>query len=136
MSSRCFSPFSEDEFESKLQALNAALGSPLTSVFEWTTARKQHEDLFGDIIKTGDAYLKRERNSLGWGQELKVSTQSMVSIFLVMNLPGSPLDDFLEKIRDRPMAILARYADMGAIPPDSTADEQGQTKPVEDTESS
>ena len=104
-----------EDFLELLQGLNGALGQAEMPVFQWTTARKQHEDLFGDIIQIGEEYLRRTRPGLGWDQEIKLSIRSMDRLILAIHSPGSPLDVFLQEMKDRPNKILRRHADAASI---------------------
>ena len=108
--------YDEDKFQELLGGVNGALGAPEMPGFKWTTARKEHEDLFGDIIRPNEDYLKRERLGLGWGQEIKLSVRSMDKLLLALDSPGSPLNEFLKAMKDRPGDILAQYVNAGSVP--------------------
>ena len=66
--------YSEDELAEKIELLNALLNPYLP--WQHTTARKDHEDLFGIFIKKGEIYFKRTCG-VAYDDVIKMSRQSM-----------------------------------------------------------
>lgn len=99
----------QDTFDEQLKGLNGALGEGEREAFKWTTACKQHEDLFGDVIKRDEKYLQRRPPDMSWDQDIKLSVRSMDLLLLAIDSPGSPMDAFLREMRDRPARILQQY---------------------------
>lgn len=64
--------YSEKDFHMMVRKFNS-----LSKAFEWkyTTARKAHKDLFGNIIRINQVYLKK--NSLIYYDDIKLSYLSM-----------------------------------------------------------
>ena len=66
--------FSDNELRELVEKLNALY----SDFYQWrfTTARKKHQDEFGDEIAEGEVYFKREYGS-AWDEVLKLSRGSM-----------------------------------------------------------
>lgn len=66
--------YNEEAFAEKLTLLNVLLNP--YSQWQYTTARKKHEDLFGVPIKEGEVYLKRSCGA-AYDDVIKLSRESM-----------------------------------------------------------
>ncbi len=66
--------YSEEELGKKIDLLNAL--SSQYFPWQYTTARKDHEDLFGVVIKERQAYFKRQCGQ-AWDDVIKMSRNSM-----------------------------------------------------------
>jgi hypothetical protein len=84
-----------EEFDDMLDKLNAL--NP--SAFPWqrTKARKEHEDLFGETIRDGEIYIKRQVGA-GWGDDIKLSRLSMERMLYAL-FPANPsLEGLAEEV--------------------------------------
>jgi hypothetical protein len=85
--------------------------------FKATTARKDHTDVFGAGISTGQTYYRRE---IGWGiaNEIKLSVQSMDQVCRAILCDNPYLVNQLKRI-ERPLRSSSEYIQ---IPSDSKTD--------------
>jgi len=65
---------SHEELRNLVDRLNALTDK--WRQWQWTQARKEHEDLFGDAIQPGDEYLKRNHGP-AFHEHVKLSQRSM-----------------------------------------------------------
>ncbi len=66
--------YNEEELSKNIDLLNALL-NPYRE-WRYTTAKKDHEDLFGVTIKEGEGYFKRDYGQ-AWDDVIKMSRESM-----------------------------------------------------------
>lgn len=66
--------YTDQEFFPIFSKLNALF--PQTSPWEETKARKEHKDLFGEIIQPGEIYYKRQ-DGMAFDENTKLSRLSM-----------------------------------------------------------
>jgi hypothetical protein len=87
--------YKEDDFHAMVRKLNALCGSS----FEWnyTQARKRHEDHFGEMIERGDIYFKRDLGG-SFGNELKLSYDSMERLLFAVFASNFSLQRLAERI--------------------------------------
>lgn len=91
----------DDAFHAKLKLLNALHDEYMQ--WEWTTARKKHTDLFGDIIEEREDYLKRSTGP-AYDELLKLSQRSaerMLDALFDYNHIGTSLCERIAAERDR-----------------------------------
>ena len=75
--------YDDDEFRKLVEKLNALY--PALDRWKFTTARKAHEDEFGDSIQEGATYFKRQYD-VAWDAVLKLSRNSMeMLLFCIFN---------------------------------------------------
>jgi hypothetical protein len=84
-----------EEFDDMLDKLNAL--NP--SAFPWqrTNARKEHKDLFGEAIRDGEVYFKRQVGA-GWGDDIKLSRLSMERMLYALFGLNPGLEGLAEEI--------------------------------------
>lgn len=93
----------EDKLWKDVRRLNALLGS--YSAFVETTARKEHEDEFGNKINEGELYFKRQVGE-GYHQVVKISKNSMNQIIEIIFGRSQHLVDLADKILEADMEKL------------------------------
>ena len=76
----------------KLNALNHP-----TFPWQWTQARKEHEDLFGETIQDGETYFKREIGA-AWDSVIKLSRLSMERLLYALFSANLGLQEVGEEI--------------------------------------
>jgi hypothetical protein len=69
----------DEELHNMVGLLNGLI--PELFPIRWTKARKEHEDLFGETISTGENYLTRKTGA-AWGDSVKLSQLSVERVFL------------------------------------------------------
>lgn len=87
--------FSDEEFREMVEKLNGL--NPSVFPWKWTTARKEHEDLFGETIRNGEVYFKREIG-VGWGDAIKLSRLSMERMLYALFSANPGLEGLAEEI--------------------------------------
>jgi hypothetical protein len=105
--------YSEENFNKYLQLLNAL--SSEYSQWHYTTARKDHVDLFGGAIKHGEEYFKRG-NGPAFSDVIKISQQSMDRLLYALfswNPTAEGIGVEIQKIR---MAKLREIAEHIRLP--------------------
>ena len=81
----------EDRFRELFDAFNAF--SPRYQRWRYTTARKDHIDLFEEPIKDGEVYFKCQ-NGPAWGDVIKISRLSMERLLYVVMANNPHLEAF------------------------------------------
>lgn len=69
----------DEELANMVGLLNGLM--PESFPFRWIKAPKEHEDLFGETISTGEDYLKRKTGP-AWDNSVKLSQLSVERVFL------------------------------------------------------
>ncbi len=87
--------YNDDELRKLLEKLNA----PFSGFYQWefTKARKEHEDEFGDEIAVGEVYFKR-KYGLAWDAVLKLSRDSMEKMLYCVFNGNFLLEDICEEL--------------------------------------
>ncbi|MFC2037373.1 hypothetical protein ACFLYD_05310 [Chloroflexota bacterium] len=88
---------SDEELFEQLDLLNALNSewSPWRNV----KARKEHEDLFGELIQRDEVYFKR-KIGVAWDDVLKLSRLSMERILLAIFADNAGLEDLAQKVNE------------------------------------
>ena len=68
----------DEELARMVKLLNGLM--PEFFPFQWTKARKEHEDLFGETISIGEDYLQRKTGP-AWDNSIKLSQLSVERVF-------------------------------------------------------
>ncbi len=105
----------EDEFREDFERLNAVTSEPL---WQPTKARKEHEDLFGVRIASGEIYYKRRVGS-AWDAAIRLSRQSIERLLYAL-LQANPLlqelaDEIHEARLERLREMHARYSPLRTL---------------------
>lgn len=89
--------YSDEEFHQMLGWLNAL--SPEWSGWRHVTARKEHEDLFGEAIGRSEVYFQRQIG-VAWGDSLKLSRLSMERLLYAVFAGNQLLADLAREVGD------------------------------------
>jgi hypothetical protein len=82
--------YHQDEFNKRVDLLNAL--NTEYSQWQYTTARKNHQDIFGDLIKESETYFKRS-NGPAFDNVIKISQRSMDRLIYVLFSYNPRLDE-------------------------------------------
>jgi hypothetical protein len=108
---------SDGEFEKALGRLNALTGG----LFRWgeTEARKQHKDLFGDVIRLRDIYFKRQYGA-AYDSIVRLSRSSMDKVLFAVLTCSEQLtqlgDRLLEQEHEQMREVMEREAPKATAP--------------------
>lgn len=97
--------YTEEEFKEMVEKLNALM--PRLSPWQWTHARKEHEDLFGEMVKPGDYYFKR-KDGPAYGDVIKLSRLSMERLLVALFSGNFPLAQLAQENHEARLEWLAR----------------------------
>jgi hypothetical protein len=89
--------FSDEEFREMVEKLNAL--TPFAFPWQPTTARKAHEDHFGEAIQDGEVYFKRQVGA-GWSDAIKLSRLSMERMLDALFSANPGLEGIAERIHE------------------------------------
>src|SRR6266545_4162877 len=117
--------YSEKELHEMVNRLNAFASE--YSPWKFTHARKEHQDLFGDVIKPGEYYFKHGSGP-AFDDVIKLSAPSMEKLcFALFESAGflRPIADQILKQRQKRMfKAMSKLSDWGS-PKDEKSDRSG-----------
>ena len=110
----CEQYYSEKELHEMVNRINAFASD--YSPWKFTNARKEHQDLFGEVIKPGEHYFKHERGS-AFDDVVKLSALSMEKLCFALFESAvflKPIaDQILEQRQKRMFQVMSKLSFVG-----------------------